>query len=142
MVRGMFGNVGPAGRAGVGSAFNRARWYYENPDRQAEAFKGNSRKPKMPTKPFDAQGNALPRPEPERLGLRRPSSRLARAWQAAHASVMSLTDVRPWLPALVIIEVMLTRLANTGTIERWFKQVSLLGKLAPGTSSHACSTKS
>ena len=81
----------------------------------------------MPTKPFDAQGNALPRQEPVRLGLRRPSSRRARAWQAVHASVMKLTDLRSWLPALVIIEVILTRLANTGTIERWFKQVGLLG---------------
>ena len=80
----------------------------------------------MPTRRFDLQGKALPRHGPVRLGLRRPVSRVARTWQAAHASAMMLEDVRPWLPALVIVEVMLTRLANTGTIERWFKQVSLL----------------
>ena len=123
---GIFGNVGPASRAGLGSLFNRARWYYDNPDEQAEAFKDHRKPAKLPTKPFDARGNALPRQEPRRLGLRRPASRLARAWQAAHASAMSCGDVRPWLPALVIVEITVTRLANTGTIERWFKQVSLL----------------
>ena len=39
---------------------------------------------------------------------------------------MKQNNIKPWLPALVIIEIALTRLANTGSIERWFKQVSLL----------------
>ena len=105
VVGAILGNVGPAGCAGKGSAITRARWYYDNPERQAEAFKG--RRGKMPKKPFDAQGNALPPQDPVHLGLRRPSSQLARAWQATHASVMSkrgnvdADGSSRWLPALV-----------------------------------------
>ena len=125
----ILGNGGPASGEGLGSLFHRARWYYDNPDKQAEAFKGKKtsrQSSQMPTKPFDAHGSFVPRKEAVHLGLRRPVSRLARAWQATHAAVMSRRDAREWTPALVIIEITLTRLANTGSIERWFKQVSLL----------------
>ena len=128
VVAGIFGTFDAHDRAGLGSLFTRARWYYDNPEEQKEAFSRYDKnlKRKYPTTPFDAEGKPKPRRDPVHLGLRRPESRLAKAWQATHANVMRSCNVRLWMPALVIIEVTVTRLANTGTIERWFKQVSLL----------------
>ena len=119
VAQGIFGNPDSA-NARPGSLDIRARWHYDNVEDEG--------KPKlMPKKPFDAEGRPLPwKPMRHSLGLRKPLSRLARAWQAAHKSLMKQKQVTPWLPALRMIEILVTRLANTGTIERWFKQVSLL----------------
>ena len=112
--------------AGVGSLFSRAQWHYDNPsDRLVE--------PRVPDSPFDDEGEpkawaVVTKP----MGVRPPLSRNVRAWTAVLRDLLpELRRYReegncPWLPAMVIIEIAVCRLANTCTVERWFKQVSCI----------------
>ena len=120
---------------GRGSVWQRALYHASVPQQQVSAPKRKA--PHFPKRPkFDEHGNVDAIAQ-QRFCVREPVSRNARAWLHVLRDMRSLVAKPAYLPLIELIEIMLSRLSSTCTVERWFKDMRLTelkqraGKLGP-----------